>query len=73
MQQYVYTERDGKRRKDTDRKIERQKTKIYMENVRLKEEDALDRTKWKNDIRYHCGDPRELGKSEEKKKKKEVK
>ena len=23
----------------------------------LKEEDVLDRTKWKNDIQYHSGDP----------------
>ena len=29
-----------------------------MESVELKEEDALDRTKWKNDIQYHSGDPR---------------
>ena len=29
-----------------------------MENVGLKEEDALDRTKWKNDIQYHSGDSR---------------
>ena len=28
------------------------------ENVRLKKEDALDRTKWKDDIQYHSGDPR---------------
>ena len=26
--------------------------------VGLKEEDTLDRTKWKNDIRNHSGDPR---------------
>ena len=29
-----------------------------MESVRLKEEDVLDRTKWKNDIQYHSGDHR---------------
>ena len=28
----------------------------------LKEEDVLDRTKWKNDIRYHSGDPQMMGK-----------
>ena len=32
--------------------------KRYMERVGLKEEDALDRTKCKNDIQYHSGDPR---------------
>ena len=29
-----------------------------MERVGLKEEDVLDRTKWKNGIQYHSGDPR---------------
>ena len=29
-----------------------------MESVGLKEEDALDRTKWKNDSRNHSGEPR---------------
>ena len=29
-----------------------------METVGLKEEDVLDRTKWKRDIQYHSGDPR---------------
>ena len=29
-----------------------------MESVGLKEEDALDWTKWKNDIHNHFGDPR---------------
>ena len=28
------------------------------ESVGLKEEDVLDRTKWKNDIQYHSSDPR---------------
>ena len=32
--------------------------KREMESVGLKEEDVLDRTKWKNDIQYHSGDPR---------------
>ena len=31
-----------------------------MESVGLKEEDALDRTNWKNDIQYHSVDPRWL-------------
>ena len=29
-----------------------------MKSVALKEEDALDRTTWLNDIQYHSGDPR---------------
>ena len=29
-----------------------------MEIVMLKEEDVLDRTKWRNDIHNHSGDPR---------------
>ena len=29
-----------------------------MESVGLKEEDALERTRWKNHIHYHCGDSR---------------
>ena len=29
-----------------------------MESMGLKEEDAVDRTKWKNDIQYNSGDPR---------------
>ena len=28
------------------------------ESVGLKEDDALDRTKWKNDIKNYSGDPR---------------
>ena len=39
-----------------------------MESVGLKEEDALDRTKWKNDIHNHSGDPRLWEKPEEGKK-----
>ena len=33
----------------------------------LKEKDALDRTKWKNDIHNHSGDPRLRVKPKEKK------
>ena len=40
--------------------------KRYMESAGLKEEDVLDRTKWKNDIHHHSGDPRWWGKPEEK-------
>ena len=41
-----------------------------MESVGLKEEDILDRIKWKNDIQYHSGDPRWWEKPEENNKKK---
>ena len=35
------------------------KTRVKdMESVGLKEEDALDRTTWKNYVEYHSGDPR---------------
>ena len=37
------------------------------ESLGLKEEDVLDRTKWKNDIQNHSGDPRLWEKPEEKK------
>ena len=43
-----------------------------MESVGLKEEDGLDRTKWKHHIQNHSGDPRLLEKPEEKKKMKGV-
>ena len=42
----------------------RQKTRLKdwykrdMGSVGLKEQNALDRTKWKNGIQYHSGDPR---------------
>ena len=39
-----------------------------MESVGLKEEDVLDRTKWKNDIHNHSGDPRKARGDEEEKK-----
>ena len=29
-----------------------------IESVGVKEENVPDRTKWKNDIQYHSGDPR---------------
>ena len=41
---------------------------IHMESVGLEEEDVLDRTKWKNDIHNHSGDPRKARGEEEEKK-----
>ena len=43
-------------KKETEKKTENQ-VERDMESVGLKE-DALDRTKWKNDIHNHSGDPR---------------
>ena len=40
---------------------------IFMERLGLKEEDVLDRTKWKNDIQNHSGDLRWWEEPEEKK------
>ena len=37
-----------------------------MESVWLKDEDALDRTKSKNDVKNHSGDPRWWEKPEDK-------
>ena len=39
-----------------------------MESVGLKEDDALDSTKWKNNIQNHSGNTRRWEKPEEKKK-----
>ena len=47
---HKYQERDG----EEDRKPSG-KTCVNMKRVGLKEEDALDRTKWKNNIQYHSG------------------
>ena len=46
----------GKRRRHETRW--KDSCKRDMESVGLKEEDALDRTKWKNDIQNHSGDTR---------------
>ena len=43
----------------------------YESRKGLKEEDVLDRTKWKNDMHNHSGDARWWETPEEKKKKKE--
>ena len=55
----------GKRRRG------RQKTRwedsCKTESLGLKEEDALGRTKWKDDIQYHSGDSRRRDKPQEKK------
>ena len=51
---HQYQERDG----EEERKPGKDSCKRDMESVGLKEEDALDRTKWKNDIHNHSGDPR---------------
>ena len=45
-------------RKETERKTETRRKdscKSDMESAGLKEKDALDRTKWKNDIKNHSG------------------
>ena len=51
--------RQATRRKDS--------CKRYMGSVGLKEEDAMARTKWKNDMHDHSGNPRRWEKPEEKK------
>ena len=48
----------GERRRGRQKTRWKDSCKRYMESVWLKEEDVLDRTKWKNDIQYHSGDPR---------------
>ena len=48
----------GKRHRKTDNQVEK---------CGLKEEDVLDRAKWKNDIQYHSGDPWWWKKHEKKK------
>ena len=60
----------GKRRRGRQKTRWKKKWKVRG----VKEEDTLDRTKWKNDIQYvyHSGDPRWWGNSEDKKKRHRV-
>ena len=52
---HPYQERDG----EEDRKPGgKTRVKEIYGKCGLKEDDVLDRTKWKNDIHYHYGDPR---------------
>ena len=64
---HQYQERDG----EEDRKPGG-KTRVIdiwkVTSVGLKEEDALDRTKWKNYIHNHSGEPSLWAKPEERKK-----
>ena len=60
----------GTRRRGRQKIRWKDSCKRDMESLGLKEEDALDRTKWKNDIQYHSGDPRGWKMPEEKKIKK---
>ncbi len=60
---HQYQERDGE-----ENRTPGGKTRVKDIWKGLKEEDALDRTKWENDIQYHSGDPRRREKPEEKKK-----
>ena len=46
----------GKRRRGRQKTTWKEACKRDMESVGLKEEDAQDRTKWKNDIHNHSGD-----------------
>ena len=48
----------GKRRRGRQKTRWKDSCKRDMESVWLKEEDVLDRVKWKNDIQYHSGEPR---------------
>ena len=57
----------GKRRRGRQKTSWKDSCKRDVESVRLKEEYVLDRTKWKNDIQNHSGDPRWWEKPEEKK------
>ena len=62
----------GKRRSWRQNTRWKDSCKIYMESVRLKEEDVgmiLDRAKWKNDIQNNSGDPRWWQKPDEMNKK----
>ena len=58
----------GKRWRGKQKTRWKDSCKRDMESTGLKEEDALDRTKWKNDIQYHSDDTRRWEKPEEKKK-----
>ena len=57
----------GKIRKGCQKTRWKDSCKRDKESVGLKEEDAVNRTKWKNDCQYHFGDPRWWGKPDEKK------
>ena len=48
----------GKRRRGRQKTRWKDSCKRDMGSVGLKAEDVLDRTKWKNDIHNHSGDPR---------------
>ena len=48
----------GKRRRGRHEARWKHSCKRNMESIGSKEEDVLDRTKWKNDIHNHSGDPR---------------
>ena len=48
----------GKRRRGWQQTRWKDSCKRDMESVGLKDKDALDRTKWKNYIRYHSGGSR---------------
>ena len=57
----------GKKRRGRHKTRWKDLCKRDMENVGLKEDDALDRATSKNDIKTHSGDPRRWEKPEEKK------
>ena len=59
----------GKKKRGRQKTRWKDSCKRDMESVGLEEDDARDRAKRKNDIQYHSGDPRLLGKPEEKKSK----
>ena len=48
----------GKRWRGRQKARWKDSCKRDIESMWLKEEDAIDRTKWKNYFQYHCGDPR---------------
>ena len=57
----------GKRRRRRQTTRWKDSCKRDMESAGLKEDDVLDRTKWRNDIHNHSGDPRWWENPEEKK------
>ena len=61
----------GKRRRGRQKTGWKDSCKRVVESVGLKEEDVLDRTKWKNDILNHTGDPDD-GKSTRRRRRKRV-
>ena len=54
----VYVSAPGKRREEDRQNRWKDSCKKRCGECGLKEEDALDRTKWKNDIQCHSSDPR---------------